>query len=292
MKILVIGGTGFIGKKLVATLINLGYEVTVLARRFVSDFPAKIVLGNILDSSSTRFLIKKECPCIIIVLSWITEKNSYRSSPENVLYMNAVVDLGLVSSSLGVKQFIALGSCAEYGDDMKDCVAGKTKLAPLDVYSLAKADTFTKLKKYSEEGLLSLTWARVFQPYGKDQDVKRLIPYVVSQFNQNRSPFIQNINRTNDWITTRDIASALVSIIGPNPPLEIDIGTGISTSNMQIIETIAKFLEKEDLLIPLYGSNKTVDTKGLSVGKESYLLKNGWKPSDSIYTGIKWAISN
>ena len=55
MKILVIGGTGFIGRPLVRELARMGHEVSVLTRSGAAkDLPAELVIGDRRDLASLR----------------------------------------------------------------------------------------------------------------------------------------------------------------------------------------------------------------------------------------------
>ncbi|MBK5098972.1 MAG: NAD-dependent epimerase/dehydratase family protein, partial [Gemmatimonadetes bacterium] len=56
MKVLVIGGTLFIGKRLVRRLLEEGHEVSVLHRRSVHEYGAEVgnLVGDRNDSESVR----------------------------------------------------------------------------------------------------------------------------------------------------------------------------------------------------------------------------------------------
>jgi uncharacterized protein YbjT (DUF2867 family) len=55
MRILVIGGTGFIGRPLVSELVRLGHEIAVLTRRGAhSELPAETILGERRDLNALR----------------------------------------------------------------------------------------------------------------------------------------------------------------------------------------------------------------------------------------------
>jgi len=54
MKILVLGGTGFIGRPLVRELARMGHEVSVLTRTGTADLPAELIVGDRLHLEAMR----------------------------------------------------------------------------------------------------------------------------------------------------------------------------------------------------------------------------------------------
>ncbi len=58
MRILITGGTGFLGKELIPILLNRGHSVRILSRRDVSIPGCKVVQGNFADPTDARRAVK------------------------------------------------------------------------------------------------------------------------------------------------------------------------------------------------------------------------------------------
>jgi len=132
-----------------------------------------------------------------------------------------------------------------------------------------------------------LTWARVFQPYGPGQDKKRLVPYLFHSIRQGRDVQISDTSSILDWITTRDIASAISFIVQKSTEVEVDIGTSIGYTNIELLRHIEEILGKTKQWEKLV--EQTVGQVSVSlVGKRSPLFVAGWRPNDGLEAGLKW----
>jgi nucleoside-diphosphate-sugar epimerase len=102
-----------------------------------------------------------------------------------------------------------------------------------------------------------------------------------------------NISRPlafSDWISTRDIAAAIVFSLNAGLPQAIDLGTGISTSNWELAKLVAESLGKEKLLESAQIPANIGSQQGLIAGLNSPLFAKGWRPSDTLDSGLKWAL--
>ena len=135
-----------------------------------------------------------------------------------------------------------------------------------------------------------MSWARIFHPYGPGQDRQRLIPYLINSVKENKNIELNNTTTCYDWITTRDIASAISWIINHKTPVETDIGTGVGYTNPQLLNKIENF----------FGVIKQTSTYNfVTSGKNevsvadptSPLFESGWSPTDNLITGLKWVIN-
>jgi nucleoside-diphosphate-sugar epimerase len=289
LKICIIGGNGFIGAELASSLRANGNDVFVMSRN-----PTKVSQENIksdfFDFEQVSSDISKFKPDILICAAWITEKSTYRSSTLNEKYRNATINLGFVALRYNVKRMIVLGTCAEYGDNNSECVAGSSELKPHDFYAQMKISAYKELRSIFKGQDENLTWARVFQPYGKDQDPTRFIPYLANELRANRTPTISRPLAFSDWISTRDIAAAILFSLSADLPQAIDLGTGISTSNWELAKMVAKSLGKEKLLESTHIPANMGSPQGLVVGLNSPLFAKGWRSNDTLDSGLKWAL--
>ena len=92
-----------------------------------------------------------------------------------------------------------------------------------------------------------------------------------------------------DWVTTQDIASAISWIISHNISIEVDIGTSIGYTNLELLrhlEVLMGETKQWDRIasMPPVGKGMTV------VGKDSPLLVSGWLPENNLDSGLKWVL--
>jgi len=289
MKILVIGN-GFIATPLIQKLESEGHELLIYSKTLNENIKSQQVLGDIfLFEDFVKTLLWK--PQIIIHTAWITTFSRYKNDLSNYRYAQFTSDLAKHIALTDIESLIILGTCAEYGHQTKASNAGITKLSPVNLYAQQKVSAFNSVKEILGGSSVRLTWARIFQPYGPTQDKDRLIPYLIHSLKSGVRIQLGDTSSIHDWITTRDIASAISWVISHQVSMEVDVGTTFGYTNVEILKELEELLgnstQWKEFATLKYGSNE------LSiVGKDSPLLKSGWAPLDSLHTGLEWVLSS
>ena len=123
-----------------------------------------------------------------------------------------------------------------------------------------------------------------------NQDVLRLIPSAINHFKENSPFLLKNPNSISDWITSRDVAGAVKYCISESTPQIVDVGTGVPTSNKDIINLLRlKMGAPEDLLI--LPTNSRASSLYLDV-KNSFLHTAGCIPKDNVSHGLDWILES
>lgn len=289
MKILVIG-SGFIAKPIIDRLAVEGHELLIFSRTQKQDIRVNQVTGDIFqfDDFAKTLLWK---PQVIIHTAWVTSHSQYTNDPSNYRYAQFTSDLARIIVGTDVAHLIMLGSRAEYGSQVKPSTAGVTKLNPSNLYAQAKVASFMAANESLLESNIRLSWARIFQPYGPNQDQKRLLPYLVDSLRQGKEVILTDTSTILDWVTTRDIASAISWLINNDTPNEIDIGTSIGYTNVDLLKHLEGMLGNSDQ----WAHFNQHDSKGnqvFIVGKDSPLYKSGWMPNDTLISGLEWVLNS
>jgi nucleoside-diphosphate-sugar epimerase len=287
MRILVIG-SGFIGTSIIQRLHGEGHEILVVSRRINEAISCQQVVGDCFDIEDICQYLTWD-PHVVIQTAWVTSHKKYLSDPQNAKYAKFTIDLASRLLESSVQHYLVLGSCAEYGPQKEPIVAGITKLKPTSAYAIQKVLAFQSVRDLLSTSNIRFTWARVFQPYGPNQDGNRLIPYLIKSLRNNERIHLTDKVSILDWITTRDIASAISWTIKNKTPTEIDIGTTIGYTNDELLQNLENFLE---IPLNLRQSNQIfpVNASKVLVSGESPLFVSGWRPSDSLSSGLKWVL--
>ena len=289
MKILVIGN-GFIGTEIIKRLESEGHELLIYSRTFNEKVRSKQVLVDILAFDDFAKMLSWN-PQVVIHTAWITTHGLYQNDFSNYKYARFTSELAVQIIHTGVEHFIVLGTCAEYGYQTDVSTAGMTKLSPNNLYAAQKVAAFHTVKELFEESKVRLTWARVFQPYGPMQDKNRLIPYLIRSIKGGDLIRLSDISSIRDWITTRDIASAITWAIHHQLTTEVDVGTTLGFTNLEIVDHLEELLGKTAHWEHIV--SQTPDVKECTiVGKNSPLLKSGWVPTDSLNNGLEWVLNS
>ncbi|WDF54703.1 NAD-dependent epimerase/dehydratase family protein [Mucilaginibacter sp. KACC 22063] len=182
-KIFITGITGFIGSNIARVLVDKGHHIIALYRassklELCDDYKQKITW--LLDSDEALILkLKQFAPSIFIHSAWIgvtyEERNNWDSQFKNIEYLNKLLE---IAKEAGVKQFISLGSQAEYGH-MEDVVKEDAANCPTVAYGRIKVICSEVVKQFCEHHGLSWYWLRLFSFFGPGESSKWLIPSLV-----------------------------------------------------------------------------------------------------------------
>ena len=289
MKILVIGN-GFLACPIIEKLDSEGHEVNVYSRQVKSNIKVQQIECNILESEKLQGVFRNNYQ-VVINTAWITTQNQYPTHESNKDYSRYAISLASRAAQSGVEHFIGFGSCAEYGKRSSPCIAGETLLNPENLYAEQKVETFQQTRQ-----LLSLTktrfsWLRVFQPYGLRQDPERLGPYLINGLKNHLNIEIKDNKSCLDWVTTRDIASAVSWVLNNSLPSELDIATSIGHTNLDVLSYLQVLLGKAKQT-PLVDQSSVESPQVLVAGKESPIFTSGWRPEDTLESGLEWVVSN
>jgi nucleoside-diphosphate-sugar epimerase len=285
MKILVIGN-GFLATPIIERLQTEGHDLLVYSRRIRQEIGCQQIRGNVFNFEEFVKTLNWK-PQVVIHTAWITTPGVYKSDQSNTDYATFTTKLATELVSSEVEHFIILGTCAEYGSVRTPSLAGTTPLSPLSFYAKQKVSTLHAVKEIMRDSSCRLTWSRVFYPYGPNQDKRRLIPYLFSSLETGVKIDLEDTTSIYDWITARDVAYAISWVIQNNLPVEIDIGTSIGYTNLDLLRTLGELLQLETHLL-----SSKADQTGINevfvMDKNSSLLKSGWSPQDTLISGLKW----
>jgi nucleoside-diphosphate-sugar epimerase len=289
VKILIIG-SGFIATPIIHRLESEGHDLLVYSRTLNQRIQSQQILGDILQFDDFIKTLAWE-PQILINTAWITTHGLYKSDSMNYRYAKFAFDLARHISRTNIEHLIVLGTCAEYGNQIGASTAGVTQVSPNSLYAEQKVAAFYAVRGLLEDTPVRMTWARIFQPYGPMQDVNCLIPYLIRSLKNGDRVRLNDTSSINDWITTRDIASAISWVINHHLPAEIDIGTTFGFTNVEILRHLEELSGSTNQWMQFVSRTRDVN-KVCVVGKDSPLFTSGWIPNDSLNSGLKWVLTS
>lgn len=176
MKVLVTGASGFVGRHVVARLLERGHRVTALARdadkaQGLAWFDRVEFLTC--DIHADRLPDRLEQADAVIHLAWPGLPN-YRDLFH--FEQNLIGDYRFLKSLIerGVGQLLVAGTCFEYGLQ-NGCLAEDLPTRPANPYALAKDSLRKFLQQLQQHQSFTLQWARLFYLYGEGQHANSLL---------------------------------------------------------------------------------------------------------------------
>lgn len=163
MKILITGGAGYVGSKLVPRLLNLNYHISVLDLMiFGEDVLEKnknlsLIKGDIRDKDLLERIVPGHD--IVIHLACISNDPSFELNPKlgKSINFDAFEPLVNISRKNNVNKFIYASSSSVYGIKSEKNVTEDMSLDPLTDYSRFKADCEKILNSYKTDDFVTTT---------------------------------------------------------------------------------------------------------------------------------------
>lgn len=154
-KIIVIGGAGYVGTKLVTELLKKSFDVTVYDLFIYGNHlpknkkNLKIEIGDVRNLEKLKKVIKNQD--VVIHLACLSNDPSYELNPKLSLDVNYLCfePLVRICKELKISHFIYTSSSSVYGVKNEKKVTEHCSLDPLTDYSRFKAECENVLLKYS-----------------------------------------------------------------------------------------------------------------------------------------------
>ena len=253
-KILLTGGTGFVGTKVLSSLINMGFSIRLVIRaEKIQKFDSKKGIESIFI---TQDLFKEDskwfcdvCKDIdtVIHVAWYAEPGEYLNSAKNIDCLIGTLQLAKGAAMAGVKKFIGIGTCLEY-DLTSGFLSIDTPLKPLTPYAGAKAAAFNALSNWLPINGVKFNWCRLFYLYGDGEDNRRLVAYIRSRLEIGKTAELSSGTKIRDYLEITEAGNLIANVVENNIQGAINICSGIPITLRELAEKIADEYNRRDLL--------------------------------------------
>ena len=294
-KILVVGGTGFIGSHLVKKCLEIGWKVTSLSLKKrklkKKNKNLKYIFADFTKIDVLKKKIKFDFDYIVNLGGYIDHSNEKQKNLK-ILNNHFYSTVNLISlNKKKIKKYLHIGSSDEYGQN-KSPVRETFREDAGSTYALAKSMSSNLLLSLYKEKKFPATIIRLFLVYGPNQKRDRLIPYVIFNSLKGKPINLSKGNQLRDFCYIDDVIDAIILClkskkanghifnVGSGKPITVkDIVKKIVTitgnGNLRFNKKITK--KKENL--QLYPSIKKIRSK------------IGWKQKTSLDIGLKKTIN-
>ncbi|MDQ3099544.1 MAG: UDP-glucose 4-epimerase GalE [bacterium] len=320
MKVLVIGGAGYIGSHTVKALQNAGHSVIVFDNLSAGHHEgsehrheAHIVKGDIRNRKDLDEIFSgKNFDAVMHFAAKIEVKESMIDP--GLFYENNVLGSINILEAMRkheVKIIIFSSTAAVYGLPEEVPITEETKLSPINTYGDSKLMVEKIIRDYHRSYGLNGVILRYFNAAGASTDgsigerhdpESHLIPILIKKLLKNESATINGNDYSTpdgtairDYVHVQDIAQAHVLAL-EYADFEkafniFNIGTGTGYSIKQVVEALEKVTGKE--LKVEYGPRREGDPAQLVASSDKIQKTLGWEPQYSgletiIQTAYQW----
>ena len=292
LNVVITGATGFIGAAVLAEFLANGTHVTVLLRpdsdrgrlAAIQGFDELTYYG--LLSKETIHDLHERQPDIFIHCAWRgvggSERNEAFQIDDNI---PLTIDSVKLAAAVGCKQWIGLGSQAEYGNPNRrineDC-----PLEPTTLYGKAKLESGIAALALCEAHKMAGAWLRVFSTYGPNDAPSWFIPYVIQEFLDGHTPQLTKCEQFWDYLYVTDAARAVVAAATSSVSGVFNLGSGSSYALKEYVEAIRSELGLS--IEPAYGAvpYRQDQVMHLEADITRLMTETGWSPIVTLFEGI------
>jgi nucleoside-diphosphate-sugar epimerase len=287
-RVLVTGATGFIGRQALPVLAERGYEVHAASRSGetgidgVHSHPV-----DLLESGAAAALVAEVSPAHLLHLAWYAEPGEFWSSPENLRWVAASLELLGAFAASGGRRFVGAGTCAEYDWSASGrCVEGETPLRPATLYGACKDALRRMVEATGRERGLSTAWGRVFFLYGPGEHPDRLVPSVALRVLRGESAPCTEGSQVRDFLHVADVAGALVELLAGEVEGPVNIGSGEPVSVADLVTLVGEAAGHPELVELGALPSRPGEPPELVADTGRLNRAVGWTPRYSLREGI------
>jgi len=290
MKILITGGTGFIGSHLVDALLKKKHKIIVISHNKKQNRQNVKFYKVDICSPKIDLVFKKERPDIIFHLAAILPtKNTSLLMKTNVMGSINILE---IAQKYKIKKFIFASSAAVYGHTTASVIQENHPADPFSIYGLSKLTVEKLIKIYYNLYKIPYIVIRYGNIYGPRQKTFRPGSVIVNFIYKILHDQIPEINgdgkQLRDYIYIDDLINVSIKIMKTKRVGIYNVGSGVGVSLNNIISKINKILNKN--IKPKYNlsAKSGVEKSILDIKKIKKEL--GWGPKTQLETGLRKTI--
>jgi len=298
MKILVVGGAGYIGSVCAELLLDQGHGVTIFdnlseGHRRALDPRAEFVEGDLVDRQSIEKTLAKQQPDAVMHFAANALVGESMQNPSKYFRNNIANGLNLVDAmiSAGVEKIIFSSTCAIFGPPERVPIDETMTPRPINPYGESKLAFEKILRWYGEIHGLKFVSLRYFNAagasakFGEDHRVEtHLIPNVL-KVALGQKPKVEIFGTDyetpdgtciRDYIHIVDLAHAHILALNATKGDFYNLGTGGGASVRDVIDSCRKITGRNIDIVEK--PRRPGDPPRLIASSEKIKRELGWQP--------------
>tara|TARA_B100001248_G_C27370382_1_gene451325 strand:+ start:76 stop:999 length:924 start_codon:yes stop_codon:yes gene_type:complete len=296
-KILVAGGSGFIGANLIKVLISSGNKVISISKN--KNVKNRKIEGVKYIYHDLRKPLSEEKYTLLSDIKYVVNCSGYIdhtdfSNGGKIIFndhFESIINLTNIAMNLKVNSFIHIGSSDEYGENNSP-ISESARESPISPYALAKLTSTHYLQLCYRQKILNTIVIRPFLVFGEGQNKNRFLPYLIDNCINNREFKVTKGAQIRDYLYVKDFNLALLKAFNNEKAFGevINIASGIPISIKEIIECVKEITGKGK---PNYGAIDYRPGESMrlyaDITKAKEILK--WEPKFNFKNSLKKVIN-
>lgn len=295
MRVLITGGTGFIGRTLTPLLLDTHHDVTLLVREaYGMGTPLPPPLDALRPRLTLAFADLRNFQ--------LTARAVRAAAPEAVIHLAAAgvsapflpLETALRHNLTGTLNLLRAACDGQPG--VQQVIIGRTpgEHSAMNVYAASKAAAWQFARMYSRTQGWPIVGALVFQAYGPWQAPTALVPSALRAALAGADFPMTTGTQQRDWIYVDDVAAGLLALLGqPLPPgTTVDLGTGTLTAVAAVAQQVFDLVGGAGK--PLVGAlpGRPGEEGGQSADTDATHRHIGWRATVPLTDGLRRTLAH
>ena len=245
MRILITGGSGFIGSHAATHLLAAGHDITTMDNSEGGIDGVRHVKGDIRNAETVGIAMEGQ-EAVVHLAAMVSAAGSI-DDPETTFAVNIEASVNVLAAArlAGVKKAVLASSASVYGREPNTPTKEDEPLTPLSPYAESKI----AMEELAVEAGLPTICLRFFNVYGPGQRIAgayaAIIPLSITRALKNETVTIYGDGeQTRDFIYVDDVCQAIELALTKGKGA-INIASGKESSINDIVTTIVKLAESE-----------------------------------------------
>ena len=303
MKVLVIGGNGFIGSNFIRYILEKypGWKVINYSRSektgtsnrlrdLENKYDYKFIKGDLKDTSLLKELIS-DADYVFNSGGESNIRNFVENPAESInANLEGIVSLLGVAKGTKIRKIVIMTSWEVYGDKKGETAIETDKLNPENIYAAINAAIENIAIGYNKSygiPVISIRACNIFGPYQKED---KLISRTITNILKNKKiTLFGNGNEVRSYLYIKDLCKAIDILLKNGKGGEAyNVGSEELISNIDIVKTILKKIGKGEEEIEFLPDRKT-DNRRIRLRLDK-ITSLGWKLETPFEKGIEKTI--
>lgn len=289
-KVLITGGTGFIGRNVVAELIKRGYEVhSLVFPPFAPEQKGLVQYEmNLMDSDAVEKFLSEHHFENLIHLAWYVGKGCHIAD-QNIDWTIATLNLLKSFQKYGGKTFVGAGTISEYEYKYGYLLEDDTPTSPKTLYGESKNSVYKMAQTFCKQHDMNFKWPRIFNLYGPNEKPQRLMPSVINSCLKGEDVKVSDCLKFQDYLHVEDTVRGIVDVFESNIQGAVNICSGKPVQLRYIVNKIAELTDFKGNI--LWGAIPAAFGDEVVVGNNDKLTSIGWSPKYTLDEGLQQTIN-
>ena len=272
--VLVTGADGFLGSHVLRDLTRRGFNV----------FPMRRIDGDVTKSTTWETFPASD---YLVDLAGLTFVPASWQNPTNFVQSNSVCTSHALDFCRKNKTKMIFLSTYLYSSKLRTPIKETDEIDPANPYALSKLLGEQLCSFYAEQFGVEVIILRPFNVFGSGQNMRFLIPSIISQAMKGDEINVLDIRPARDFVFIEDLLDAVYKSLTTDLRFGIiNVGTGVASTVEQLIFSLADVIGRK---LSINTSNKErfgeISSTQADISQAKLLL--GWQPKWSLSEGLR-----